>query len=70
LNTKDQLDLKINKEWCKGCNICVSFCPTNVLALDHNEKIEIVNIDACTKCGLCELRCPDFAIWLGGKDNE
>jgi NAD-dependent dihydropyrimidine dehydrogenase PreA subunit len=23
---------------------------------------EVVNLEACTACGLCEIRCPDFAI--------
>lgn len=58
--------LQVKKEWCKGCNICVAFCPKSVLALDQNNKIEIVDIDSCISCGLCELRCPDFAIFLGG----
>ena len=70
MNTKDQLKVTVNKEWCKGCNICVTFCPANVLALDKNDKIDIVNPDACIRCGQCELRCPDYAIWLGGKEDE
>ena len=39
------MKVKVNKAWCKGCGICVEFCPKNVLALDHHEKIEIVNPD-------------------------
>jgi 2-oxoglutarate ferredoxin oxidoreductase subunit delta len=58
------LNLEIN--WCKGCGICVAFCPKNVLDLE-NGKIVIKNLDSCIKCGLCELRCPDYAIWLGGE---
>lgn len=26
--------LLINREWCKGCGICVKFCPISVLELD------------------------------------
>lgn len=59
----------VNKEWCKGCGICVAFCPANVLELKDG-KVNIVNMEACTQCGLCELRCPDFAIYLRGKENE
>ena len=29
----------INREWCKGCGICVHFCPKNVLELDEAEKV-------------------------------
>jgi 2-oxoglutarate ferredoxin oxidoreductase subunit delta len=56
--------LVVNRDWCKGCNICVAFCPQDVLELDTDEKIVIARIKACTYCGLCELRCPDFAITL------
>ena len=54
--------LLINRDWCKGCNICVAFCPKDVLELDSDEKVIIARIEDCTYCGLCELRCPDFAI--------
>lgn len=53
--------IEIKKEWCKGCEICVEFCPTNVLAM-NGLVVEVVNLEACTACGLCEIRCPDFAI--------
>lgn len=56
--------LVVNRDWCKGCNICVAFCPANVLELDSDEKAVIARIEACTYCGLCELHCPDFAITL------
>jgi len=54
--------IEINEAWCKGCDICVQFCPKNVLKLNRRGKAEVVNLDDCTKCQLCELLCPDFAI--------
>ncbi len=54
----------INREWCKGCGICVAFCPTHALTLDADDKANLVHLDQCTGCGLCELRCPDLAIDL------
>ncbi|MEG1314440.1 MAG: 4Fe-4S binding protein [Anaerovoracaceae bacterium] len=56
-------NLVVEPAWCKGCGICVEFCPKHVLALDH-EKVIIKNPDACIGCGLCELRCPDYAIFV------
>ncbi len=55
--------LEINKAWCKGCGICVAFCPKKVLDLISN-KAEIVEEDECLRCGICENLCPDFAIYL------
>lgn len=54
--------VSVNRDWCKGCSICVAFCPTRVLGLDDAEKAVALRPEACTGCRLCELRCPDFAI--------
>jgi 2-oxoglutarate ferredoxin oxidoreductase subunit delta len=53
--------IEVNRGWCKGCAICVEFCPTDVLAMDNAYPV-VVNAAACTRCQLCDLRCPDFAI--------
>jgi 2-oxoglutarate ferredoxin oxidoreductase subunit delta len=58
--------LNVEKELCKGCGICVAFCPKDVLAI-KDEKVVIKDLDSCIQCGQCELRCPDYAIYLGGK---
>jgi 2-oxoglutarate ferredoxin oxidoreductase subunit delta len=58
----------INKEFCKGCEICVEFCPTSVLEIstELTEKgifpVLAKYPEKCTCCHLCELYCPDFAI--------
>lgn len=53
----------IRESWCKGCNICVAFCPKQVLAL-RNGKVFAAHPDQCIGCRMCELRCPDFAIQI------
>jgi len=53
-----------NREWCKGCGICVEFCPEDALALDEMQKSNLAYPDKCNSCGMCELRCPDLAIEL------
>jgi 2-oxoglutarate ferredoxin oxidoreductase subunit delta len=62
--------LTVNRDWCKGCGICVAFCPKDVLALDDEEKVVIAHLESCTYCALCELRCPDFAITLRDASAE
>jgi 2-oxoglutarate ferredoxin oxidoreductase subunit delta len=52
----------INKDFCKGCGICVAFCPAHVLELGEDEKAFVKRLEDCTACGLCEMRCPDIAI--------
>lgn len=54
--------LSINRDWCKGCGICVRFCLKKVLELGTDEKATVVRPEACICCRLCELRCPDLAI--------
>jgi 2-oxoglutarate ferredoxin oxidoreductase subunit delta len=53
---------RINREWCKGCAICVAFCPKSVLELDEKDKAVAKRLEDCIACRLCELRCPDLAI--------
>lgn len=52
----------INEEWCKGCGICVAFCPKDVLAMDGNGKAKVADAAACIVCELCERLCPDLAL--------
>jgi 2-oxoglutarate ferredoxin oxidoreductase subunit delta len=49
-------------KWCKGCGICIEFCPTGVLALGEDDHPVIVKPENCTACRWCETHCPDLAI--------
>ncbi|MBN1310339.1 MAG: 4Fe-4S binding protein [Anaerolineae bacterium] len=48
--------------WCKGCGLCVEFCPTGVLALDEADHPVVVKPENCTGCHWCDTHCPDMAI--------
>jgi 2-oxoglutarate ferredoxin oxidoreductase subunit delta len=52
----------IDRDWCKGCGICVHFCPRQVLELDEERKAFAKRPESCICCALCEMRCPDLAI--------
>jgi 2-oxoglutarate ferredoxin oxidoreductase subunit delta len=56
-------EVRIFATWCKGCHICVEFCPTDVLAMHPNGNHPIVIApEKCTACHFCDTHCPDLAI--------
>jgi 2-oxoglutarate ferredoxin oxidoreductase subunit delta len=57
----------IDKELCKGCELCVIACPVEGLVLSDDLNLKgyrIVRLDTdkCTGCVNCALVCPDSAI--------
>ena len=62
--TKPEKEVQIDREWCKGCGICVAFCPKEVLILDEEGIAKWAYPEKCIRCSLCEMRCPDIAIEL------
>ena len=51
----------LRERYCKGCAICVTFCPAHVLVLREGKAVA-ERPELCIGCRMCELRCPDFAI--------
>ena len=68
--------LFVNEEYCKGCRICVHFCPRDAIRLsdDFNSKGVNVpvpsNMEKCTGCRICEFYCPDFAIAIAEDEGS
>ena len=50
--------------WCKGCDLCIKSCPSGILALSDDDRIEVTDISRCIFCGVCVVRCPDFVFEL------
>jgi 2-oxoglutarate ferredoxin oxidoreductase subunit delta len=56
-------EVTIYATWCKGCHICIEFCPTNALSMHPSGNHPVFSApDKCTACHFCDTHCPDLAI--------
>lgn len=69
--------IEFNYERCKGCGLCVAFCPTKILELDKqnmNEKgyhlIRVIDMNKCIACTFCATMCPDSVITVYKVEEE
>jgi len=71
---KKKNTIKIDKERCKGCSLCIGICPQGVLGLSDevNKKghryVVVKHPEKCTRCGLCFIMCPDCSIEIPGEE--
>lgn len=63
--------IEIDRERCKGCELCISVCPKKRIGVSKglNQKgyypaefCPAEGKEACTGCTLCAVICPDLAI--------
>ncbi len=60
----------IDSRICKGCQLCINYCPKKVFEPgdEVNDKgFVIPNVaheELCIRCKLCEINCPDLAIYV------
>lgn len=54
----------IDVERCTRCNICVRICPTDVFEQVPGNPPRIARQDVCQTCFMCEIHCPDDAMYV------
>jgi len=60
--------IKTDEDRCKGCSLCVNFCPVHVLRISDKinmqgyHPVELIPEGGCTGCATCALMCPDQVI--------
>jgi 2-oxoglutarate ferredoxin oxidoreductase subunit delta len=70
----------VDDNLCKGCALCTSVCPKNVIHMDNDRLTPkgyhpaalVDPEEACTGCAICAVICPDAAItvyrWVAVKE--
>jgi 2-oxoglutarate ferredoxin oxidoreductase subunit delta len=62
--------IEVNDLYCKGCELCISACPQQVLSIDmdrftpkgyHPARL---SQEGCTGCGICAVVCPEAALTI------
>jgi 2-oxoglutarate ferredoxin oxidoreductase subunit delta len=60
--------IQIDRERCKGCALCVEFCPKGSIHVSDELNVKgyfvavFDNGEECTACRSCAVMCPDAAI--------
>ncbi len=64
--------ITVNRDRCKGCELCNHFCPMKILGMSQEINIkgyffaEVKDPGRCIGCMLCAISCPDNAITVHG----
>jgi len=60
--------ITINKDKCKGCLLCIKFCPKGLITVSKElnrqgvKPAEFKDNNECIACAMCAVICPDCCI--------
>ena len=55
-------EVHVFDNWCKGCGLCIAFCPREVLEANGEGLPVVAHPELCNACNWCYIHCPDLAI--------
>ncbi len=51
-------NIKLEREKCIGCKVCIEVCPRNLYKFNENDKkVDLLNSENCINCNACVKRC-------------
>jgi 2-oxoglutarate ferredoxin oxidoreductase subunit delta len=56
--------------WCKGCGLCIEFCPQGVFETNGQGRTIVAHPERCSACHWCDMHCPDMAITVRRLEPE
>ncbi|MDD4908210.1 MAG: 4Fe-4S dicluster domain-containing protein [Candidatus Omnitrophica bacterium] len=60
--------ININQDKCKGCLLCIRFCPKGLIEQDSKlnrrgvKPVKFSGKGECVGCAMCAIICPDCCI--------
>ncbi len=71
LSQHSNISPQVKKKACKGCEICLSWCPQSAISMissgsetENKPSIALIDSTNCIGCGECILACPSSAIQI------
>ena len=67
---KRRFKVLFNRDKCKGCELCINFCPKKILAPDSTVNAKgyhpvcVTEQSECIGCASCAVMCPDSCITI------
>jgi 2-oxoglutarate ferredoxin oxidoreductase subunit delta len=82
-SAEKKYEIIIDSEQCDGCELCLSFCPKDILEISEDKFNSrmlhyaiVAKPEDCAGCGQCERLCPTVSLFImeidntEGKNNE
>jgi len=64
-------EIFIDSEQCDGCELCLSFCPKNIIEISEDKFNSrmlhyaiVVKPEECAGCRQCERLCPTVSLYI------